>query len=106
MANGNKYTCTVCGKEYVFCPKCQIVQPHYDAERYCCQEHADIFNILSKHGCHLATAEETFEALKPYDLIGLNEGIQAHIKSLQPVRVEIRKEVETNEKKAKFRAQE
>ena len=95
MARGNIYTCVVCGTKHQFCPKCQIIQPRYDYERYCCQAHADIFNILSKHGCHLATAEETLEALIPYDLAGLNEGIEAHIELLY--NEADKKEVETEE---------
>lgn len=105
MTRGNKYTCVVCGAEHTFCPKCQITQPDYDYERYCCKNHADIFEILSKHGCHLATAEETLEALKSYDLTGLTESIQAHIKSLQPIKTEAKKEVETT-KKYSFKTQE
>ena len=62
MARGNTYKCVVCGQPFQFCPKCAITEPSYDAERYCCKKHADIFDILSKHGCHLATAEETLEA--------------------------------------------
>ena len=116
MARGNTYTCATCGKEYEYCPKCQITKPSYDAERYCCKNHADIFAILSKHGCHLATAEETLAALKDYDTTGLTESIQAHIDSLQPkkaevevkvdeTKVESKKAVETN-KKSLFRTQE
>lgn len=113
MAKGNTYKCVVCGQSFQFCPKCQITKPSYDAERYCCHKHADIFAILSKHGCHLATAEETLEALKNYDLTGLNESIQAHIKSLQPkteaktdeTKVESKKEVETT-KRYSFKTQE
>lgn len=113
MAKGNTYKCVVCGQSFQFCPKCQITKPSYDAERYCCHKHADIFAILSKHGCHLATAEETLEALKDYDLTGLNESIQAHIKSLQPkaeaktdeTKVESKKEVETT-KRYSFKTQE
>lgn len=113
MARGNTYTCATCGKEYEYCPKCAVSKPSYDVERYCCHKHADIFAILSKHGCHLATAEETLEALKDYDLTGLNESIQAHIKSLQPkaeaktdeTKVESKKEVETT-KRYSFKTQE
>lgn len=113
MARGNTYTCATCGKTFEFCPKCAIIQPTFDAERYCTAAHADIFEILSKHGCHLATAEETLEALKDYDLTGLNESIQAHIKSLQPkaeaktdeTKVESKKEVETT-KRYSFKTQE
>ena len=97
MARGNTYTCVVCQKEHVFCPKCQIVLPTYDYERYCSQEHSDIFAILSKHGCNLATAEETLDALKGYDTTGLSENIQAHIKSLTPKKAKATKEVEHDE---------
>lgn len=113
MARGNTYTCATCGKEYEYCPKCAVSKPSYDVERYCCHKHADIFAILSKNGCHLATAEETLEALKDYNLTGLNESIQAHIKSLQPkaeaktdeTKVESKKEVETT-KRYSFKTQE
>lgn len=116
MAKGNTYVCASCGKEFVYCPSCAVTTPSYDAERYCCKKHADIFAILSKHGCHLATAEETLAALKDYDTTGLTESIQAHIDSLQPkkaevevkvdeTKVESKKAVETN-KKNSFRTQE
>ena len=89
MARGNKYICVVCGTEHTFCPKCQIVQPDYDYERYCCKSHADIFNILSKHGCGLATAEETIDALADYDLTGFTESIEKHIESLTETAEEV-----------------
>ena len=82
MARGNLYTCATCGIFYEFCPRCTIIKPNYDAMRYCSQTHADIFAILSKHGCGLATAEETLEALLPYDTVNLAEGIAKHIESL------------------------
>ena len=94
MARGNTYKCVVCGAETIFCPKCQIVRPNYDYERYCSQEHADIFAILSKHGCGLATAEETLEALLPYDTTNIVESIAEHIDSLDG---EIKREVEHDE---------
>ena len=89
MARGNKYICVACGAEHTFCPKCQIVQPDYDYERYCCKSHADIFNILSKHGCGLATAEETIDALADYDLTGFTESIEKHIESLTETAEEV-----------------
>ena len=94
MARGNIYTCATCGTSYNFCPKCAIVKPSYDAERYCSHAHADIFAILSKHGCNLATAEETLEALKDYDVTNLSENIQEHINSLMPKKVKAKREVE------------
>ena len=82
MARGNTYTCVVCGKEHQFCPKCRIAPPNYDYERYCSKTHANIFAILSKHGCGLATAEDTLNALDDYDLINLSESIEKHIDQL------------------------
>lgn len=113
MAKGNTYVCASCGKEFVYCPSCAVTIPLYDAERFCCKRHAKIFEILSKHGCHLATAEETLAALKGYDTTGLSESIQAHIDSLHPKNVEAaeeksedKKAVETINKKYSFRTQE
>ena len=95
MARGNTYKCLTCGEEYKFCVKCQLTEPTYDATNFCSKSHAKIFEILSKHGCGLATAEETLEALKPYDTTGLTEEIQAHINSLLPnKRAKVKEEVE------------
>lgn len=97
MARGNTYVCATCGKVYDYCPKCTITKPSYDAERYCSQEHEDIFNILSKHGCNIATAEETLESLVDYDITGLVEDIQEHIDSLMPKKAKAIKEVVSDE---------
>lgn len=105
MARGNKYKCASCGTKFEYCPSCDVKTPSYDAERFCCRKHAEIFEILSKNGCGLTTAEETLVALKDYDTTGLTESIQAHIDSLQP-KTEVKKEVETNAKKYSFKTQE
>lgn len=94
MARGYQYTCRTCNDEYTYCAKCEITKPAYDATKYCSQEHADIFAILSKHGCRLATAEETLEALIPYDTDNLAEGIAKHIEALK---AETKREVEHDE---------
>ena len=91
MAKGNTYRCLACGAEYKYCPKCSFTKPTYDMEVFCSKKHAKIFEILSKHGCGLATAEDTLDALKPYDISGLSESIQAHMNTLQE---EAQKEVE------------
>ena len=113
MGRHNEHTCLVCGKKIYYCRSCVIEPIKHLAEGFCSETCADIFAILSKHGCHLATAEETLKALKDYDLTGLNESIQAHIKSLQPkaeaktdeTKVESKKEVETT-KRYSFKTQE
>lgn len=118
MSRGYIYYCLTCGKSYEYCPSCAVVKPKFSIESFCCKKHQEIYEILSKHGCHLATAEETLESLKSYDLTGLTESIQAHIDSLQPKKAEVEvkadetkveskvdKAVETN-KKFSFRTQE
>lgn len=114
MSRNYIYYCLTCGKSYEYCPSCAVVKPKFSIESFCCKKHQEIYNILSKHGCHLATAEETLAALKDYDTTGLTESIQAHIDSLQPKKVEVKadetkveskKAVETN-KKFSFRTQE
>lgn len=101
MARGNTYRCAACDKTFEFCPSCQISKLTYDAERYCSQSHAEIFDILSKHGCGLTTAEETLDALANYNTNGLKPSVQAHIDSLKPAKkVKARKEVVSNEETA------
>lgn len=104
MAIGNKYVCATCGTEYEFCPKCAVTKPTYDAERYCSQAHEDIFSILSKNGCNLATAEETLKSLEGYDVSNLTESIQKHINSLQPKKVEVEKETEAKAEVKEYEA--
>ena len=94
MARSNQHTCRTCGKTYYYCSKCVIVKPNFCAEEYCSKAHQDIFAILSKHGCHLATAEETLEALKNYDITNVTEDIAKHIEALIE---ETKREVEHDE---------
>ena len=85
MAQGNRYTCKCCGTEYTYCPSCAIKQPSYDAESFCSVKHATIFEILSKNGCKLASAEETLLSLSMYDLDTekLTPSIRRHIASIK-----------------------
>ena len=95
MARGNVYRCLACGEKYTYCPKCALVKPTYDIENFCSKKHEEIFKILSKHGCGLATAEDTLEALAPYDTTNLMESIQTHMNSLKPEKkAKAQKEVE------------
>jgi hypothetical protein len=85
MAKGNKYTCAVCGKQYDYCPSCEIRTPNYDKTMFCSEKHADIFATLSKHGCKLATADETLKALEKYNLNAesLTPEIRRHITTVK-----------------------
>ena len=103
MARTSKYTCKLCNTTYEFCLKCSIAKPDFDAEHFCTHEHANIYAILSKHGCNLITADEALAALSAYNIdeIALTEDVAAHIariKSETTVKVEtpvVQTEVET-----------
>ena len=94
MARYNEHKCFTCGKTFDYCSRCAITPVRYKEEGFCSENCSDIFNILSKHGCCLVTAEETLEALLPYDTTNLMEGITKHIESLKE---EIKREVEHDE---------
>lgn len=100
----NEHTCLVCGKTFEYCRSCTLEPVKHLAEGHCSETCADIFNILSKHGCHLATAEETLAALKDYDTTNVVESIKAHIDSLQPKKVEVKAETKV-EAKAEAKAE-
>ena len=85
MARYNTYTCKTCGTTYEFCLKCMVAKPDYDAENFCSKKHAEIYAILSKHGCNLISADEALKELAAYNIddITLNEDILAHIEKLK-----------------------
>lgn len=95
MANYNEHKCFTCGQTFDYCRRCVVTPVVYKAEGFCSEKCSHIFNILSKHGCHLATDEETLAALADYDTTNVTESIQAHIDSLQPKKVEEKIEAET-----------
>lgn len=96
MARGNTYKCLCCDMEYDYCPKCAVTKPAYDAEHFCSKAHAEIFSILSKHGCRLATAKETAEALGAYDTNNVSASIQNHIQ-LVYAEAKMNRQVKTKE---------
>ena len=81
MARTNTYTCKTCGKTYERCIKCLIEKPNFDAENFCTHNHADIYSILSKHGCNLISADDALKALSAYNIdeIKFSEDVAAHI---------------------------
>ena len=94
MANYHDHKCLTCGKTFEYCRRCVITPVIYKAEGFCSEECSHIFAILSKHGCHLATAEETIKALQDYDTTNVNESITKHIEALIE---ETKREVEHDE---------
>lgn len=85
MARTNTYTCATCGTTYEFCLKCQVSRPDYDAEKFHSRKCANIYGILSKHGCNLITAEEALKELSAYNIdeITLTEDVLAHINKIK-----------------------
>ena len=95
MANYHEYKCSTCGQTFEYCRRCAITPVIYKEEGFCSEKCSDIFAILSKHGCGLATAEDTLKALEGYDTTSLTESIKKHIKSLKPTKTgKAQKEVE------------
>lgn len=83
MVNYNEHKCLTCGQIFEYCRRCVVTPVIYKAEGFCSEECSDVFNILSKHSCNLATAEETLKALENYDTTNVTESIQAHIEKLK-----------------------
>ena len=96
MRNHGEHECLVCGKVFEYCRKCALVPVKHFAEGFCSEVCADIHHILSKHGCNLATAEETLEALKDYDVSNVSDSIQTHINSLRPTKKKQKNETEAD----------
>ncbi len=94
MANYNEHNCLTCGQIYEYCRRCAVTPVVYKAEGFCSEECAHIFNTLSKHGCNLATAEETIAELGNIEGKTLVPSIQAHIDAIKPVPVEEKSVVE------------
>lgn len=60
--------CTVCGKEYEFCPQCRLsVEPEWLA-RYDKEDCMVLDGIFSGYICGLKDAKTTYEELLPYNL--------------------------------------
>ena len=97
MANYHEHKCFTCGKIFDYCRRCVIIPIRYKAEGFCSEKCSDIFNILSKHGCGIATAEETIASLEGYDTTNVNENIKKHIDLLTPTDAEAKREVEHDE---------
>lgn len=97
MANYYERKCLTCGQIFDYCKRCVITPVIHKEEGFCSESCSDIFAILSKHGCGLATADETLEALLPYDTTNLVDSVKAHMNSLKPAKkVKAQKEVEAS----------
>ena len=83
MANYNEHKCLTCGQIFDYCRRCAVTPVVYKAEGFCSEECSRIFNILSRHGCNLATAEETLAALGNIDDAVLTPSIKAHIDAIK-----------------------
>ena len=85
MANYNEHKCLTCGQSFDYCRHCAITPVIHKAEGFCSEKCSDIFNILSKHGCNLITADEALKELAAYNIdeATLDEGVRAHIEKIK-----------------------
>lgn len=85
MANYNEHKCFTCGQIFEYCRRCAITPVVHKAEGFCSEECSHIFNILSKHGCNLISADEALKELAAYNIdeITLTEDILAHIERIK-----------------------
>ena len=77
-------SCRVCDSKYDYCPSCALVKNPFKNAGYCGEDCYHISMILQKHRGRRATAKETVESLKPYNIESkqLKPGIQAHYQQI------------------------
>ena len=63
-----KRECRTCIEKYNYCHSCAITKNPFKNAGYCGEDCYHISMILQKYGCHQATAEQTVELLKPYNI--------------------------------------
>ena len=81
MAKYNEHKCFTCGRIFDYCGRCVITPVIYKAEGFCSEKCSHVFNILTKHGSNLITADEASKALSEcnIDEMTLVENLIAHI---------------------------
>lgn len=67
MSRGNTYACRTCGKHYQYCPRCALHPVDYLMDNFCCEEHKQVFEILSKHSVGKLSSSEAADALLEYN---------------------------------------
>ena len=75
-----KHNCRICTSKFDYCPSCAITKNPFKNAGYCGEDCYHISMILQKYGGHVATAEQTVESLKSYNIEAkiLQPGIQAY----------------------------
>lgn len=84
MARGDKYVCRMCGKEYVYCPKCQFHPVAYMGSGFCSQKCRDIYDVIAAYRCKTKDMKELVGELKSIDISGIKfiPEIQADIDAI------------------------
>lgn len=79
-----KYNCRICTSNYDYCHSCAITKNPFKNAGYCGEDCYHISMILQKHSGHKATAKETVESLKSYNIESkqLKPGVQAHYQQI------------------------
>lgn len=63
-----KYNCRICTSNYDYCHSCAITKDPFKNAGYCGEDCYHISMILQKCGSHCATAKDTVESLKQYNI--------------------------------------
>lgn len=93
--------CRICDCTYDYCPSCAVTKNIYKNSGYCGKNCHDISMILQRYGCHVSTASEVIEMLKPYsvDKMSLKPTIRKYYEDILSV-------VETQKAKRKPKVKE
>ena len=63
-----KYNCRICSRVYDYCHSCALTKNPFKKAGYCGEDCYHISMILQKYGSGNATAEQTVELLKLYNI--------------------------------------
>lgn len=71
--------CKICTSRYDYCHSCALTKNPIKNAGYCGEDCYQISVVLQRYGSHQATAKQTIEALKQYNIKNktLQPGIQA-----------------------------
>ena len=76
--------CKICINQFDYCPTCEAKPVPHKRQGFCSEKCYEISNIMQKFGCHIASAEETAQALAQYNIdeIELQPNIKDYYNSI------------------------
>ena len=76
--------CRICKTKFNYCPSCAIVENPFKKSGYCGEDCHHISLILQRYGSNIATATETMQALRAYNIgeMSLQPTIEAYYRNI------------------------